>query len=166
MKIFFKLMLILCTAFLGSCKKDTERFVPEPLKHDGETLKATFEKEGYNDRLVDEINDSLYVSWSPSWNADLPEEISDSIQYVYIPLIPRLLNAKTNQEVMKGSVTGYGKYLVFKISNSYTCYLATYTSPDFRSHPVSLFNFTGYAQYEDLRTGKKTIRRFLNGIGL
>ena len=166
MKRLVKFIVVIMVVIFGSCKKDSEELEPKPLSSDGVVLKATFEKEGYVNRLNDVINDSLYIAWTPSWDSGGLEEANDSTRFVYIPLIPKLFNKLTNKEVEKSSITGYGKYIVFRIADSYTLYLAQFTSPDFRSHPVSLYNFTGFAIYEDLKTGKKTVQQYLKGVGV
>lgn len=155
---FMNYLVCLIVICLYSCK---ER-VSQQLENESafgykENLKALFESRGYSSELIDKFNDSTNIQWEPSWASQTIERKNDSLNLVYIPLIPRLINIVNGKIIRNAKFFGYTNYLVVATDKSKTFYLAKYTSEKFAEGPINFENFTGSLMYKNLASRESSI---------
>lgn len=160
-----KNFLLICLVFIFftiSCKEKIEPNSNAEISQD-EIIDAEnhFKEKNYSFKLTQKLDDSISVTWSPSWSEFTLENSGDSINYIYVPLYPNAINTKTRTSV-KVSSSGVLKFFVVKKGNANKYYLAEYVSSESKPD-ITLSNFTGTASLRNFDDGSISFSRFENG---
>lgn len=162
MKHHFTALLLLLTVLVTGCKEKSEQVEPV-LKTDGTSLQIFFESEGHLTHLVDRVNDTLQVRWKPEWGGAVTERVNDSTYLAYVALVPGIYHSRLNEQISNGNVQGYSRYLMFRVTKTYTTYLATFYNNAILNVPVDRSRFTGRVIFRNLLTAEGKISEYENG---
>jgi hypothetical protein len=109
------LLLLATLCLLTQCKKQ-DLHTPEEKIEIKQAISNAMIQKGFNDadlvpELIDTLNDSLQVIYTPDWNKIRISKMSDSVDYRFIPL---KAIAKTKSGEYPVKLNGYSSFLLVK----------------------------------------------------
>ena len=126
------------------------------------SIQQAFTKGNYQTQnLTTKVNDSLQLIWKPDWSQLQEKVISDTLNYLYIPLNGTFYNSKNKSSIMS-TFSNFKKYLIVKLNSVGMHFYAGDYLPDsalpngnkpLKKDVLSNFsfnNFTGSALVKDL----------------
>ncbi|MBC6109151.1 hypothetical protein ACFOG5_12435 [Pedobacter fastidiosus] len=174
------LFLCLLLLFANSCKKDArekEQLEPVSTKKNVllksspdfesrlEAIKKSFYLKKLDKKLRAKVNPNL--NWVPDWSHPSAQVVSDSVSYVFYPLIGNLTK---DGKLLIVEEQGSKSYLIIKNEKNFYCgmyYLPVNQNDPIPNNPpgrISLKNFTGNLLLRNLEKTESFIIDYKNGV--
>lgn len=163
-KITLLILMFMVILVYNGCKKEQSDNHPDPSVLNTNQVRELFYTKGLDKKLVNKINDTAEVIWTPAWEKVF-SKIKDSVNYLYVPLVPQLRNSKGTGQVI---TTNQRQFLIVKDGKDFL--RATYVQDESAKKGQSALSmqfthFNGSLILNNLGTAQSFIYQYKNGAG-
>lgn len=137
------------------------------------SVKEEFLYHSFDSQLYNNFNDTSKIYWEPVWEETSWKEVNDSISFVYVPLVAKLLQSDKNIFISEVDAPSQQRFIIARHSGSETEFnLATYlleendTDKDgnLAKTGIDLNKFTGLLLLHNFKTDEGSFISYSNGI--
>jgi|GEM_PF-1903947 len=162
--VFRSLLLLTTLSLLTQCQKDASDLsnasIPATQVISTAKMKDNFRKSNLDLKLVDTLNDTLHVVYTPNWSEIKVGKLNDSLDYRFVPL---QAVAKSKSGEYKVKLDGHSSFLLVK--NGTEFFWGKFHSIPIgeTSNSSSLFLYNGQLTLSDLHTGRFFVIDYRSG---
>jgi len=156
------ILLILIISIAIGCKKDLYTLGSDKATiEDANEFKNTFLERGYEDKLIQKLNDTAEIAWKTDWVMPEGKKINDTLTYYFFKLRPYITNPKSpNKAAMSMQEVNVKKFLIVGRGGTKPFYrIATYFYDNSKKNKngvssigenYSMNNYSGNVMYQNL----------------